>query len=248
MLLRYLKNQWEPGVAAKLSEPELLRYRSNLLGSDLRITNYAGGNTSAKLTQPDPLDGSPKQVLWVKGSGGDLGTMSISGFATLYLDKLYDLMKRYRGVAHEDEMADMYPLCAFGQNSVAASIDTPLHAFLPAPHVDHLHPDWGIALAAAGNGERRMQEFNRTFGHHLVWIPWQRPGFELGMMLKNAVAAHPDCDGIVLGGHGLFSWGETSEACYVNTIELIDQLGQFVQGHADKMGERMFGGASPVAW
>ncbi len=243
MPLRYLENRWEAAVAAELSEPELLRYRSNLLGSDLRITNYAGGNTSAKVTQPDPLDDSPKQVLWVKGSGGDLGTMTLQGFATLYLEKLNELAERYRGVAYEDEMAEMYPLCAFGRNSVAASIDTPLHAFLPARHVDHLHPDWGIALAAAGNGERRMQEFNRRFGRHLVWIPWQRPGFELGIMLRKAVAANPDCDGIVLGGHGLFSWGETSEACYANTIELIDQLGQFVQGHADTVGERMFGGA-----
>jgi rhamnose utilization protein RhaD (predicted bifunctional aldolase and dehydrogenase)/NAD(P)-dependent dehydrogenase (short-subunit alcohol dehydrogenase family) len=242
MPLQYLENRWDRAAAAKLSEPELLRYRSNLLGSDLRITNYGGGNTSAKLTQPDPLDGSPKQVLWVKGSGGDLGTISTSGFAALYLDKLHKLADRYRGVAHEDEMVGMYPLCAFGQNSVAASIDTPLHAFLPALHVDHLHPDWGIALAAAGNGERRMQEFNRRFGHNLVWLPWQRPGFELGMMLKRAVESNPNCDGIVLGGHGLFSWGETSEACYANTIELIDQLGQFVQGHADKLGDRAFGG------
>ena len=243
MPLRYLENLWDSALAAQLSEPELLRYRSNLLGSDLRITNYGGGNTSAKLTEPDPLDESPQEVLWVKGSGGDLGTISIHGFATLYLQKLQKLTARYRGVEFEDEMAAMYPLCAFGQNSVAASIDTPLHAFLPARHVDHLHPDWGIALAAAGNGERRMQQFNRRFGHRLIWIPWQRPGFELGMMLRNAVAADPKCDGIVLGGHGLFSWGETSETCYRNTIELIDQLGEFVQGHADSLGNHTFGGA-----
>ena len=243
MALCYLEDRWDKSVAATLNEAELLRYRSNLLGSDLRITNYGGGNTSAKLTQPDPLDGSTQQVLWVKGSGGDLGTISTRGFATLYLDKLHGLTKVYRGVAHEDDMVDMYPLCAFGQNSVAASIDTSLHAFLPARHVDHLHPDWGIALAAAANGEVRMQEFNRRFGHHLVWIPWQRPGFELGMMLKNAVAANPKCDGIVLGGHGLFSWGETSEICYRNTIELIDQLGQFIQGFVDNLGPRTFGGA-----
>jgi rhamnose utilization protein RhaD (predicted bifunctional aldolase and dehydrogenase)/NAD(P)-dependent dehydrogenase (short-subunit alcohol dehydrogenase family) len=243
MSLRYLENRWDPTIAATLNEPELLRYRSNLLGSDLRITNYGGGNTSAKLMQPDPLDGSPTEVLWVKGSGGDLGTITTGGFATLYLDKLRQLTKRYRGAAHEDEMVAMYPLCAFGQNSVAASIDTPLHAFLPARHVDHLHPDWGIALAAAGNGERRMQEFNRRFDHHLVWVPWQRPGFELGMMLKNAVADNPDCDGVVLGGHGLFTWGDTPESSYTNTITLIDQLGQFVQEHSDNLGERMFGGS-----
>ncbi len=243
MALCYLEDRWDKSVAATLNEAELLRYRSNLLGSDLRITNYGGGNTSAKLTQPDPLDGSTQQVLWVKGSGGDLGTISTRGFATLYLDKLHGLTKVYRGVAHEDDMVGMYPLCAFGQNSVAASIDTSLHAFLPARHVDHLHPDWGIALSAAANGEVRMQEFNRRFGHHLVWIPWQRPGFELGMMLKNAVAANPKCDGIVLGGHGLFSWGETSEICYHNTIALIDQLGQFIQGFVDNLGPRIFGGA-----
>ncbi len=243
MVLHYLEDLWDKTLAATLNEAELLRYRSNLLGSDLRITNYGGGNTSAKLTQPDPLDGRSKKVLWVKGSGGDLGTIQTGGFATLYLDKLHGLEKIYRGVAHEDDMVAMYPLCAFGQNTVAASIDTSLHAFLPALHVDHLHPDWGIALAAAANGERRMEEFNRRFGHHLVWIPWQRPGFELGMMLKKAVAANPACDGIVLGGHGLFSWGDTSESCYRNTIQLIDHLGQFVQGYVDKLGDSIFGGA-----
>ncbi len=243
MILHYLEDRWDTEFASTLSEAELLRYRSNLLGSDLRITNYGGGNTSAKLMQPDPLDGTPKQVLWVKGSGGDLETISTSGFATLYLDKLHGLENIYRGVAQEDDMVAMYPLCAFGQNTVAASIDTSLHAFLPALHVDHLHPDWGIALAAAANGERRMQEFNHRFGHRLVWVPWQRPGFELGMMLKKALAANPACDGIVLGGHGLFSWGETSESCYRNTLQLIDQLGQFVQGFVDPLGDRIFGGA-----
>ena len=243
MALHYLEDRWDKTLAATLSEAELLRYRSNLLGSDLRITNYGGGNTSAKLTQPDPLDGGSKKVLWVKGSGGDLGTIQTSGFATLYLDKLHGLEKIYRGVAHEDDMVAMYPLCAFGQNTVAASIDTSLHAFLPALHVDHLHPDWAIALAAAANGERRMQEFNRRFEHHLVWVPWQRPGFELGMMLKNAIAQNSQCDGIVLGGHGLFSWGETSESCYRNTLQLIDHLGQFVQGYVDKQGDSIFGGA-----
>ena len=242
MPLRYLENRWDPTVASRLGDAELLRYRSNLLGSDLRITNYGGGNTSAKLTQPDPLDGSPQQVLWVKGSGGDLGTISTAGFATLYLSKLHALTRKYRGAAHEDEMVALYPLCAFGVNPVAASIDTSLHAFLPALHVDHLHPDWAIALAAAANGERRMREFNDRFGHKLVWLPWQRPGFELGMMLKNAVEQNPGCDGIVLGGHGLFSWGETSEECYSNTILLIDHLGQFVQEFVDRLGNRIFGG------
>lgn len=243
MSLLLLEDRWDKTFAATLSEAELLRYRSNLLGSDLRITNYGGGNTSAKITQPDPLDGTPRQVLWVKGSGGDLGTIPTSGFATLYLDKLHGLQKTYRGVAHEDDMVAMYPLCAFGQNTVAASIDTSLHGFLPALHIDHLHPDWAIALAAAANGERRMQEFNRRFDHHLVWLPWQRPGFELGMMLKRAIEENPKADGIVLGGHGLFSWDETSESCYRNTIQLIDQLGQFVQQFVDTVGDRIFGAA-----
>ena len=241
---RYLENRWDKTLAATLTEPELLRYRSNLLGSDLRITNYGGGNTSAKVTAPDPLNGKPTQVLWVKGSGGDLGTISIHGFATLYFEKFCDLAGIYRGVEHEDDMVPFYPLCAFGQNSVAASIDTPLHAFLPARHVDHLHPDWGIALAAAANGKERMQEFNRRFNHQLVWLPWQRPGFELGLMLQRAVEANPNCDGIVLGGHGLFSWGETSESCYLNTLALIDELGQFVQEHVDSLGDKLFGGST----
>jgi len=225
-----------------LDEPELLRYRSNLLGSDLRITNFGGGNTSSKVVDSDPLDGTKRSVLWIKGSGGDVGSIQRSGFATLYMEKLLRLADRYRGVHHEDEMVDLYPLCAFGSNSVAASIDTPLHAFLPFAHVDHLHPDWGIALAAAANGLEKMEEFNRRFDHRLVWLPWQRPGFELAMMLRNAVDDNPRCDGIVLGGHGLFTWGETQQDCYVNTITIIDQLGQFIQEHLENKGGQLFGG------
>src|SRR5690349_8010304 len=196
--LRYLQDLWDDSQANALDPAEQLRYRSNLLGSDLRITNFGGGNTSSKLTESDPLDGSQKTVLWIKGSGGDIGSITRSGFATLYLDKLHSLTGRYRGVQFEDEMVDLYPLCAFGNNTVAASIDTPLHAFLPFPHVDHLHPDWGIALAAAANGKEKMQEFNRRFAHRLIWLPWQRPGFELALMLQKAVAANPGCDGVVL--------------------------------------------------
>lgn len=242
MPLRYLQNRWDKTLAATLTGAELLRYRSNLLGSDLRITNYGGGNTSAKLVEIDPLDGKDREVLWVKGSGGDLGTMGMGGFAALYLDKVLALEKIYRGAEREDDMVAMYPLCAFGQNTVAASIDTPLHAFLPAAHVDHLHPDWAIAMAAAANGDQRMREFNQRFGHRLVWIPWYRPGFELAMMLKQAIADNPGCDGILLGGHGLFSWGETSESCYAATIQLIDDLGQFVQEFMAGFGEKLFGG------
>lgn len=240
--LRFLEDKWDDAVAAKLDEPELLRYRSNLLGSDLRITNFGGGNTSSKLKQIDPLDGEKKRILWVKGSGGDLGSIKRSGFATLYLDKLLALEKAYRGVAFEDEMVEMYPLCTFGNNPVAASIDTPLHGFLPFAHVDHLHPDWGIALAASANGKTKMEEFNREFGHKLAWLPWQRPGFELGMMLRRIVKGTPGCDGVVLGGHGLFTWGDTQRECYLNTITIIDQLGQFIERHRSAAGHKPFGG------
>ena len=240
--LQFLEDRWDPAVAAKLDEPELLRYRSNLLGSDLRITNFAGGNTSSKIDDVDPLTGEKVKVLWVKGSGGDLGSMKRAGLATLYLDKLIALQGIYKGQETEDDMVAMYPLCAYRNNPVAASIDTPLHGFLPFPHVDHLHPDWGIALAASANGKAKMDEFNREFGHSLVWIPWQRPGFELGMMMKRAIEANPGCDGIVLGGHGLFTWGETQRECYLNTIALIDQIGQFIAHHREKKGPSRFGG------
>ncbi len=240
--LKYLEDRWDFALAETLDEPELLRYRSNLLGSDLRITNFGGGNTSSKITEPDPLSGEPVQVLWVKGSGGDLGSIKRSGFATLYLDKVLALEKSYRGVAEEDLIVGMYPMAAFRANPVAASIDTPLHGFLPFPHVDHLHPDWGIALAAAANGHGKMAEFNREFNHHLVWLPWQRPGFELAMMLKRAVAENPGCDGIVLGGHGLFTWGNTQRESYLNTITIIDQLGQFLNRHGQLVGIDLFGG------
>jgi rhamnose utilization protein RhaD (predicted bifunctional aldolase and dehydrogenase)/NAD(P)-dependent dehydrogenase (short-subunit alcohol dehydrogenase family) len=240
--LCYLEDRWDDRVANALDDAELLRYRSNLLGSDLRITNFGGGNTSSKISEADPLDGTQKTVMWIKGSGGDIGSIQRNGFAALYLEKLQALAGRYRGVDTEDEMVEMYPLCAFGNNTVAASIDTPLHAFLPFQHVDHLHPDWGIALAAAANGREKMEEFNRTYGHKLIWLPWQRPGFELAMMLRNAVKQTPDCDGIVLGGHGLFTWGDTQRQCYVNTITIIDQLGQFVIEHLERRGENLFGG------
>ncbi len=243
--LRFLEDRWDNAVAEKLDAPELLRYRSNLLGSDLRITNFGGGNTSSKLEQVDPLDGKTKQILWVKGSGGDLGSIKRAGFATLYMDKLLALEGAYRGVDLEDEMVDMYPLCTFGNNPVAASIDTPLHGFLPFAHVDHLHPDWGIALAASANGKIKMEEFNKEFGHKLVWLPWQRPGFELGMMLKKIVAETPGCDGVVLGGHGLFTWGDTQRESYLSTITIIDQIGQFIERHA--AGYKVFGGGAVKA-
>ena len=242
----YLKNLWDDREAAALeSQPlELLRYRSNLLGADLRITNFGGGNTSSKFELPDPLAGRPERVMAVKGSGGDLRSIGTQGFAVLYLDKLESLIERYRGEAFEDEMVGFYPLCAFGENRVAASIDTPLHAFLPFPHVDHLHPDWAIALAASANGKKKLDEFNQKYGRRIVWVPWQRPGFELALMLGKAVEAQSECDGIILGGHGLFTWGSTPRECYFNSIKTIDQMGEFVQEHEKRAGRELFGGAA----
>ncbi len=241
--LQFLEDKWDDALAAKLDPPELLRYRSNLLGSDLRITNFGGGNTSSKIDQVDPLDGVVRKILWVKGSGGDLGSIKRAGFATLRLDELLELEKVYRGVENEDEMVDLYSQCTFGNNPVAPSIDTPLHGYLPFPHVDHLHPDWGIALAASANGKIKMDEFNQEFGHKLAWLPWQRPGFELGMMLRKIVQETPGCDGVVLGGHGLFTWGETQRESYLSTITIIDQLGQFIARHGATAGHKHFGGA-----
>ncbi len=240
--LKFLEDRWDSSVADKLDEPELLRYRSNLLGSDLRITNFAGGNTSSKIDGVDPLTGETVKVLWVKGSGGDLGSIKRTGFATLYQEKLLALEGLYRGPETEDSMVDMYAICSFRNNPVAASIDTPLHGFLPFPHVDHLHPDWGIALAASANGKVKMEQFNREFHHKLVWVPWLRPGFELAMMLKQVVEQNPGCDGIVLGGHGLFTWGDTQRECYINTLTVIDEIGQFIADNGKRHGDVRFGG------
>ena len=246
---RRLQNLWDEAEAARWASDalQLLRYRSNLLGADLRITNFGGGNTSAKFKLPDPLTGEPVRVLAVKGSGGDLRSIGTSGFAMLYLDRLEQLIPRYRGDAHEDELVGFYPLCAFGENRVAASIDTPLHAFLPFDHVDHLHPDWAIALAASANGRVKLEEFNRRYQRRIVWLPWQRPGFELALMLRNAVAAESGCDGIVLGSHGLFTWGDTGRDCYANSITTIDQMGEFVADHDRRRSVARFGGRATDA-
>ncbi len=245
----FLQNLWDDREAAKIeSSPlDLLRYRSNLLGEDLRITNFGGGNTSSKFDAADPLTGQSQRVMAVKGSGGDLRSIATSGFALLYLDKLEALIPRYRGEAHEDEMVGLYPLCAFGENRVAASIDTALHAFLPFPHVDHLHPDWAIALAASANGKAKLEEFNRKYGRRIAWVPWQRPGFELALMLRKAVEDTPGCDGIILGGHGLFTWGMTQRDCYLNSIKTIDQMGEFIEEHAARGSRPKFGGAAVTA-
>ncbi len=244
----HLQDLWNLEPAEKIAGDQLalLRYRSNLLGADLRITNFGGGNTSSKLALADPFTGEPARVLAVKGSGGDLGSISEAGFALLYLDRLEQLKGLYRGEEHEDKMVRYYPLSAFGENRVAASIDTPLHAFLPFPHVDHLHPDWAIALAASANGERKLAEFNKEFDRKIVWVPWQRPGFELALLIEKAVKDNPGIDGILLGGHGLFTWGATQRDCYLSSIYTIDQMGEFILTHQRKK-HTLFGGLSHSA-
>jgi len=232
--------RWDEARAATLDAPNLLLYRSNLLGSDLRITNYGGGNTSAKLRQIDPLSGEEVEVLWVKGSGGDVGSMKLDGFSTLYMDKLRALKKLYRGLEHEDEMVGYLPHCTFNLNARAASIDTPLHSSLPYAHVDHMHPDAVIAIAAMENSEAiTKQVFEGTVG----WMPWLRPGYELGQQLAAYNAAHPGLRGIVLGGHGLFSWGDTAKSCYENTVDLIERAQAWLEQQRVSRKLQVFGGA-----
>ena len=245
--MTHLRDLWSERESASFGgDPlELLRYRSNLLGADQRITNYGGGNTSGKFDIPDPVTGTPVRVLAVKGSGGDLGTMKSGGFALLDLGRLLQLRDTYKGGAHEDGMVAHYPRFSVANHGVAPSIDTPLHAFLPFNHVDHLHPDWAIALAASANGRARLDEFNHRFARRLIWVPWQRPGFELAMMLRSAIDAQPDAEGIILASHGLFTWGDTSRQCYLNTSGVIDDLGTFVLEHQEKCAT--FGGPRHAA-
>ncbi len=220
-----LPDLWDDERAQSLDEPGLLLYRSNLLGSDLRITNFGGGNTSAKVAATDPLTGAPATVLWVKGSGGDIGSMKLDGFATLYLDKLLGLKSRYRGIAHEDEMVALFDHCTFNLNPRATSIDTPLHGFVPHAHVDHVHADAVIAIAASENAEALTREIYRG---ELGFLPWQRPGFDLGLKLGSMAEANPKMRGVVLGGHGLFTWGPTAKACYQTTLEMINKAARWL--------------------
>ncbi len=223
--VKHLQDQWDDAKAAGMSEPERLLYRSNLLGSDLALTNFGGGNTSAKVAEKDPLSGQPATVLWVKGSGGDLGSMKLDGFATLYLDKLESLKRLYRGFDAEDEMVGYLPHCTFGLNPRAASIDTPLHAFIPKAHVDHMHPDAVIAIAASRDSEALTRE---VFGGEIGWLPWQRPGFDLGLKLGEVAKANPAPAGIVLAGHGLFTWGDSSKACYQTTLRIVQKAADYL--------------------
>jgi len=224
-----IPSRWDRNLAATLDGPSLLRYRSNLLGADKRITNFGGGNTSSKIVVPDPLSGAPVPVLWVKGSGGDIGTIKMDGFATLAMDKLLGLQRLYRGPEFEDEMVALYGHCIHGLNPRAPSIDTPLHALVDKAHIDHMHPDAVIAIAAAADGQALTREI---YGDAVGWLPWRRPGFELGVQLRRYVAEHPRARAVVLQAHGLVSWADTQQACYENTLDLINRAAAWLAGRA----------------
>jgi rhamnulose-1-phosphate aldolase/alcohol dehydrogenase len=229
----------EEAMAIKGDEVALLIYRSNLLGADLRLTNYGGGNTSCKVSSKDPLTGASTDVMWIKGSGGDLGTLKKSGLAALYVDRLNNLKKVYRGLAHEDEMVELFNHCIYDLNSKAPSIDTPLHGFLPFKHIDHLHPDAAIAIAAAKDGKKITQDlFNGTIG----WVEWQRPGFDLGLKMQKCLEENPGIRGIMLGSHGLFTWGDTSYESYINTLEVIERCSEYLVSNYGKR-RPVFGGS-----
>jgi rhamnulose-1-phosphate aldolase/alcohol dehydrogenase len=237
---KHVSYLWDEKKAAELAGDEvgLLIYRSNLLGADLRLTNFGGGNTSCKVSSKDPLTGKSTEVMWVKGSGGDIGTLKKSGLAALYMDRLLALKNVYRGLEHEDEMVELFNHCIYDLASKAPSIDTPLHAFLPFKHIDHLHPDAAIAIAAAKDGKKITKElFNGTIG----WVEWQRPGFDLGLKLKKCLDENPGIRGIMLGSHGLFTWGDTAYESYVNTLEVIEGCAEYL---GENYGKRrpVFGG------
>ncbi len=230
-------NRWDEAHAATLSPAELLLYRSNLLGGDLTVTNFGGGNTSAKLTEADPLTGAPVEVLWVKGSGGDIGSMALDGFATLYQDRLLGLEAHYAGPDDDDKMVGYLPHCTFNLNGRAASIDTPLHSLLPFAHVDHVHPDAIIALAASSGGEAATQEI---WGGKIGWLPWKRPGYTLGVLLRDYVAANPALTGVMLAGHGIICWADSAKACYEHTVQLIANAADYL--NTKLSGKPAFGG------
>ncbi|MEP6682784.1 MAG: bifunctional aldolase/short-chain dehydrogenase [Parafilimonas sp.] len=237
---KHVSYLWDEKEAAKLEGDEvaLLIYRSNLLGADLRLTNYGGGNTSCKTKETDPLTGKEVDVMWIKGSGGDLGTMKKNGLAALYLDRLRDLKNVYRGLEYEDEMVELFNYCIYDLSSKAPSIDTPLHGFLPFKHIDHLHPDAAIAIAAAKDGKTITHDlFNGTIG----WVNWQRPGFDLGLKMKKCLEENPGIRGIMLGSHGLFTWGDTAYESYINSLEVIERCAEYLQENYGKK-RAVFGG------
>lgn len=231
---------WDEEQAATLGDDQvaLFLYRSNILGADLRITNYGGGNTSCKTLEKDPLTGEEVEVMWVKGSGGDIGTLTRDGIAGLYTNRLRSLKNVYRGIEHEDEMVGLFYHCIYDLDSRAPSIDTPLHGLLPFNHIDHLHPDALIAVAAAKDSRAITKEI---WGDTMGWVPWQRPGFDLGLQLEKCLEENPGIRGIVLGGHGLFTWGDTSYECYINSLEVIEQASTYIEAHLGKKGP-VFGG------
>src|SRR5258706_1235919 len=246
---KHVNHLWDDAAAARLSPAERLVYRSNLLGSDQRITNTGGGNTSSKLIEKDPLTGEGIEVLWVKGSGGDLRTSNLSNFASLYQSKLVALQKIYAAAdpkgpktPAEDHMVGLYPHCTFNLNPRASSIDTPLHSFVPAKQVDHMHPNAVIAIAASRKSEQLTRE---VYGEEVAWTPWLRPGFELGLELERMCKAAPSLKGIILGQHGLINWADDDRECYELTLRLIEQAAEYIEAR-DK-GEKTFGGQKHAA-
>lgn len=237
---KHVNYLWNDTEAAKLGSDEvaLLIYRSNLLGADLRLTNYGGGNTSCKAFAKDPLSNEQTEVMWIKGSGGDIGTLKKNGLAALYVDRLLNLKNIYRGMDHEDEMVELFNHCIYDLASKAPSIDTPLHGFLPFKHIDHLHPDAAIAIAAAKDGEKITKEL---FNGQIGWVDWKKPGFELGLQLKNCLDENPGIRGIMLGSHGLFTWGDTAYESYLNTLEVIEKCAEYLEQNYGKKGT-VFGG------
>lgn len=242
---KHVSYLWDEAKAAQLAGDEvaLFLYRSNILGADLRITNYGGGNTSCKTIEKDVLTGEPAEVMWIKGSGGDIGTLTRKGIAGLYTERLRSLKSIYRGLEHEDEMVALFYHTLYDLESAAPSIDTPLHGMLPFKHIDHLHPDALIAIAAAKDSEAITKEI---WGDTMGWVPWQRPGFDLGLQLEKCLAENPGIRGIILGSHGLFTWGDTSYECYVNSLEVIEQASQYIEDHLGKKSP-VFGGKKVMA-
>ena len=237
---KYVDYLWDEEKAATLgdNQVELFLYRSNILGADLRITNYGGGNTSCKTIEKDPLTNEEVEVMWVKGSGGDIGTLKRSGIAGLYTERLRDLKNVYQGLHDEDRMVGLFNHCIYDLDSKAPSIDTPLHGLLPFAHIDHLHPDALIAVAAAKDSEKVTKEI---WGDTMGWVPWQKPGFDLGLQLEKCLADNPGIRGIVLGSHGLFTWGDTSFECYMNSLEVIEMASEYIEQKLAAQGE-VFGG------